>query len=308
MRNAAIDLTNESKSLFEAARAAGVPFSKEAVPADGSVRANGLRFHYLEWGRPDIPPLLMLHGFAQTCHMWDFAALSLCDRFRVITLDQRGHGDSDWAPDGRYSMDDHQGDLHAIVMKLRLKDLVIMGLSMGGRNAFIYASEHPELVRGLVVVDAAPEHQRSGAQRVRRFVEGPDELDSFDDFVARVRHYNPRRSVEQVRGSLRHNLKQLPSGKWTWKYDRALRSPDHFAPPDPDVTRRLWRSAERVQCPTLVVRGADSNVVSQETAELMCRRMPRARLAVVEGARHLVPGDNPAGFQRALDAFLRDLE
>ena len=283
----------EGPSLFDAARAAGVPFSKEAFPADGSVRANGLRFHYLEWGQTNMPPLLMLHGLAQTCHMWDLAALSLCDRFRVIALDQRGHGDTDWAPDGRYSVDDHQGDLHAIVRKLRLKDLVIVGLSMGGRNAFVYAAEHPELLRGLVIVDAAPEHQRSGAERVRRFVEGPDEFDSMDDFVARVHGYNPRRPLEQVRGSLRHNLKQLPSGKWTWKYDRALRSADRFTAPDPALTRRLWRCAERVQCPALVVRGAHSNVVSQETAELTCRRMPDAPAGRGRGRRAPGAGRQP---------------
>ena len=91
------------------ARASGVVFSREAVPRDRSVSANGMRLHYLDWGPPDGPPVLLLHGFAQTCHTWDFSALWLSEQHRVIALDQRGHGDSEWAPDGDYSPEAHQG-------------------------------------------------------------------------------------------------------------------------------------------------------------------------------------------------------
>ncbi|RMF93975.1 MAG: alpha/beta hydrolase [Nitrospinota bacterium] len=294
--------------LFDAARSMGVVFARETLPQDRFVTANGLRFHYLEWGEPHNPPILMLHGFAQTCHSWDFVALSLCDRFRVLALDQRGHGDSEWAPDGDYSPAAFQRDLHAVVQALNLHDFVLIGLSMGGRNAFSYAANHPERVKALVIVDAAPETRRAGVEHIRRFVQSTDELDSFEDFVERVRQYNPRRPVEQLRGSLQHNLKQLPNGKWTWKYDRVLRAPGRPMGSDPAYTQRLWGYLEALQCPTLVVRGAESDVVALETAERMHQRIPNSTLVTVERAGHLVPGDNPAGFVQAVTAFLATLE
>ena len=286
----------------------GVTFAEEAQPRDRFVEANGLRFHYLEWGEADAPTVLLLHGFAQTCHSWDFVALSLCDRFRVVVLDQRGHGDSDWAPDGDYTPEAYQSDLDAVVQALDLREIVLIGLSMGGRNAFTYASRHPERVRALVIVDAAPQSRTAGTENIRRFVQQEDELDSVDDFVKRVQEYNPRRSAQQIRGSILNNLKQLPNGRWTWKYDRVLRSPRRRMGSDPDAERRLWGYVEALKCPTLVVRGAETDVVAADTADSMRRRIPNARLATVEGAGHLVMGDNPAGFERAVTAFLDELQ
>ena len=95
--------SKQALSLYDAARAMGVKFTHENAPQDKFVDANGMRFHYLEWGNPGNPPMLLLHGFAQTCHSWDFVALGFSDNYRVIVLDQRGHGDSDWASDGDYS-------------------------------------------------------------------------------------------------------------------------------------------------------------------------------------------------------------
>ncbi len=300
----------EPTTLFDAARALGVEFSRPAEPKDEFLDTNGLRFHYLDWGESYSTPVLMLHGFAQTCHSWDFAALSLCDRLRIIALDQRGHGDSQWAPDGDYSPEAHQRDLHAFVQALELGDLILMGLSMGGRSSFTYAAVHPERIKALVIVDAAPLHQRSGSDAVRRFVQAGDELDSIDEFVGRAHRYNPnpRRTPEQIKGSLLHNLMQLPNGKWTWKYDKALRAPGRRPSPDPGLTRRLWGYMEKIKCPTLVIRGSESNVVSQDTAEEMCSRLSQGQLAVVEGAGHLVPGHNPSGFNRAVAQFLDGLE
>ena len=298
----------QSPSLYEAARAVGVRFTNEPVPTDRFATANGLRFHYLEWGSPNNPPVLLLHGFAQTCHSWDFVSLALCDTFRVIVPDQRGHGDSDWAPDGDYTPETQQADIHAFVEALDLHDLVLMGLSMGGRNAFTYAAQHPERLRALVIIDAAPESMRKGGENIRRFVEQEDELDSVEDFIRRVQGFNPRRPVEQIRGSIMHNIKQLPNGKWTWKYDKVLRSPDRRHRQSPETTKRLWSYVESIKVPALVVRGADSDVVALETADATHRRMPNSRLATIERAGHLVMGDNPAGFETAVREFLDGLE
>lgn len=294
-------------SLFEAARAMGVPFRQEVLPQSRTVQANGLRFHYLEWGQEGRPTLLLLHGFAQTCHSWDFVALALCDRYRVIALDQRGHGDSQWAPDADYSLEAYVTDLEAVAEALDLRDFALVGLSMGGRNALTYAAHHGRRLRALVLVDSAPEMQRPGTQRIRRFVQAEDELDSIEDFVRRAHQYNPLRPIEQIRGSIVHNLRRLPNGRWTWKYDKALRSPGGRFRPNPEAVRRLWQAVESVPCPALMVRGAQSNVVSQETAERVARLLPQGRLAVVEQAGHLVPGDNPAGFIRVLAQFLEEV-
>jgi pimeloyl-ACP methyl ester carboxylesterase len=300
-------MNQQGLSLFDAARAMGVHFERETVPQDQFVTANGLRFHYLAWGDPHNPPMLLLHGFAQTCHSWDFVALALCDRFHVLTLDQRGHGDSDWAADGDYSPEAYQRDLHAIVQALDPHDFVLMGLSMGGRNAFSYAALHPERIKALVIVDAAPENMRVGTENIRRFVQETDELDSIEEFVERVHRFNPRRPIEQLRGSIRHNMKQLPNGKWTWKYDKILRSPERKFGPNPELTARLWGYIESLQCPTLVVRGALSDIVALETAESMHKRIPKGKLATVEKAGHLVMGDNPAGFEQAVTTFLAEI-
>ena len=290
-------------SLYEAARAAGVEFARETYPTDGILRLGGMDFHYLDWGKPDAPPILMLHGMAQSAHTWDFSALALSDRYRVLALDQRGHGDSDWAPDGEYSLDAHLGDITSFVDAMDLRGLVMVGLSMGGRNAFSLAALRPELVRGLVIVDIAPESGRSGASAIRSFIERVDQLDTFEEFVERVKGYNPRRSREQIRGSLAHNLKQQPSGRWTWKYDKVLRSPSR-PQPGPGFVERQWGYIERIECPTLVVRGAYSKVLTQEIAEETVRRLRHGSLAVVDDAGHLVPGANPPGFIRVLGDFL----
>ena len=299
--------SKQALSLYDAARAMGVKFTNENAPQDKFVNANGMRFHYLEWGNPDNPPMLLLHGFAQTCHSWDFVALGFSDNYRVIVLDQRGHGDSDWASDGDYSPETQQKDISGVVNELGLENFVLMGLSMGGRNSFTYAANNSGKVKALVVVDAAPQNMQQGTQNIRSFVQQDDELDSVDAFVERVLQYNPRRDPQQVRGSIMHNIKELPSGKWTWKYDRALRSPGRRMGSDAETEKRLWGYIESLQCPTLLVRGGASDIVAMDTADRMHQAIPNSRIATIEGAGHLVMGDSPSGFQSAVTDFLASL-
>ena len=136
----ASETSSQGLSLYDAARAMGVTFTQDTVPEDKYIQANDLNFHYLDWGNPDNPPALLLHGFAQTCHSWDFVALSLSDRFHVHTLDQRGHGDSDWAATGDYDQEAFYRDLVGFVEALSLPPAVFVGLSMCGQLAFRYAA------------------------------------------------------------------------------------------------------------------------------------------------------------------------
>ena len=163
-------------------------------------------------------------------------------------------------------------------------------------------------MKALIIVDAGPENVRAGTQNIRNFVEQDDELDSIDAFVDRVIKYNPRRDPVQIRGSIVNNLRELPNGKWTWKYDKILRSPGRMGrPQDPEMTNRLWGYLENLQCPTLVVRGDKSDIIATETADNMIGRIPGGKLAIVENAGHLVMGDNPSGFEKAVTAFIESV-
>ena len=289
-------------SLFEAARRMGVPFTRESEPTDGYTRVNGLNFHYLEWGDPETPTVLMLHGSSQQAHSWDFVSLALADGYHVVALDQRGHGDSDWAPDQNYSIEAHQEDLDGFVQAHGLNGFALIGHSMGGRNAYIWASRHPESLSALVIVDIGPETKPGGADRIRRFRELPDELDSFEEFAQRVGVYTGRKPA-QVVGALKHSIRQRPDGKWTWKYDKAMRQPGSPAPTwSPE---QLWECLARIKCPTLVVRGSRSDLFAEETMARMKTAIADCATVTIEGAGHLVPGDNPVDFVAAVRDLLR---
>ena len=292
-------------SLYEAARRFDVPFQSEAVPKDGEVNAGELRFHYLEWGSPRHPTLLMLHGICQQCHSWDFISLALAHQYHVIALDARGHGDSQWPPDADYSLDAHQRDLDGVSDALKLRNFVVVGHSMGGRNGYVFASRRPDLVRGLVIVDTGPGQVAAGSRRIRSFISLPDRLNSYDEFVRRVMDYTGR-PAWLVHGSLQHTIRETSDGKWTWKYDAAIRSPDFR--PESWPSESLWRCLEDLRCPTLVVCGANTDVLSQEVFERMQQVIPDCRSATVEKAGHLVPGDNPRGFLEVLTPFLASLD
>lgn len=291
-------------TLYEAARRFDVPFNTEAKPRDGEVQAGGLRFHYLEWGRPNHPTLLMLHGICQQCHSWDFISLALADRFHVIALDARGHGDSQWPTDGDYSLDAHQRDLDGVVDALGHRNFVVVGHSMGGRNGYVFASRRPDLVRGLAIVDTGPGQVAAGSRRIRNFISLPDRLNSYEEFVQRVMDYTGR-PAWLVHGSLQHTIRETSDGKWTWKYDAAIRSPDFR--PESWASEKLWQCLADLQCPTLAVRGANTDVLSKDVFKRMLEVIPQCRGVTVERAGHLVPGDNPRGFLEALTPFLDSL-
>ena len=290
------------ESLYKAARGRGVEFSEEFVPTTRTFDTSELRLSYTEWGDPGLPVVVLLHGFAQTSHAWDLITLGLADRFHLISLDQRGHGDSEWAPDGDYSLETQQNDLDEFIKSLGVSGINLVGLSMGGRNAYVFASRNPHLISNLVVVDTGPSGMRSGRSRIRNFVTMPDELDTFEEFVDRVHSYVPHRSLEQISNSLLNNIRQMENGKWTWKYDRLLRDPNYRR--QTASQDQLWAYWESVQCPSLIIRGGNSDVLANETVAEMTSRNPFSESAVVLESGHLVPGDNPAGFLRVIRPWL----
>lgn len=271
---------------------------------DLTLPLRGLYFHYLDWGTAGKPPFVCLHGGAQTAHSWDDFAPVVRSDYHVYALDQRGHGDSDWTPDGDYSRYTQCEDVEAFVSALGLSPFILTGLSMGGINAITYAARYPEKVRALIIVDVGPEIETRGRENIQGFISGIDELDSFDAFVERAHRFNPRRSLDNLRQRLSHNLKQLPSGKWTWKFDQKRLGAGGRSGFGPEG---LWEDVRKIRCPTLIIRGGESDILAPEAAERMRAAVPNSRIAVVSGAGHSVMGDNPAGFAAAVQEFLLTL-
>lgn len=292
-------------SLHQAARQKGVPFTLENEPADRQLQVNGMNFHYLEWGTAGQPLILMLHGGSQQSHSWDFVSLPLSEHYHILALDQRGHGDSDWAAGGDYSIEAHQSDIDGFVDTLGLRNFHLIGHSMGGRNSYVWASRHPGMLRSLVIVDTGPVAQARGRNRIQNFRELPDELDSFEEFAARVQEYTGR-SREQTLGALQYSIRQRADGKWSWKYDKLLRTPGRQSPVWSE--EQLWAAVSKIDCPTLVVRGGNSDIFAAATMAEMARVIPHCATATVPDAGHLVAGDNPADFLAAVQGFLNGLE
>ena len=292
-------------SLHEAARRMGVPFTVENEPVDRSVKVNGINLHYLEWGDTDRPAILMLHGISQQAHSWDFISLPLSVDYRVIALDQRGHGDSDWSPNGNYSTDIYVGDIEGFVGAMGLENFHLMGHSMGGRNSLAWASGRPGILKSLTIVDTGPETQRRGQNRIQQFRELPDELDTLDEFASRVMEYTGR-NREQTMGALKYSIRQRQDGKWTWKYDKAMRVSGFRAPTW--TPEQLWDGWRKIDCPALVVRGARSDIFADETMVRMAEEHPDCTIVTVENAGHLVQGDNPPDFLAAVRGLLSRFE
>ena len=270
---------------------------------DHTVSLHGQRFHYTEWGPPAAPPVVLLHGITGHARTWDDEARLLAERRRVLALDQRGHGDSDPAPDGDYGDDALLGDLDAFVHALGLGRVSLLALSLGGRVAINYAGRYPAQVERLVVVDIGPEIAPAGRARVGTLMAtAPERFASIEDVIIHMRANAPRYTDAMLRHRAQHAVRPLPGGGFTWKYDRALR--DAIRQGRLRVPVDLWPQWRAIACPTLLVRGAESDVLSDETAKRMIDALPAARLVVVPDAGHTVPGDQPAAFQALLREFL----
>jgi esterase len=285
---------------------AGLDVDDLVVPAEHDVVVHGLRLHYLDWGRHDRPPLLFLHGGCLTAHTWDLVCLALRADFHCLAVDQRGHGDSEWSPTLDYGPDAQVRDIHGLIEQLGLAQPVLVGHSLGGLNAMTYATAAAEQLAGVVMVDVGPEARPSGIKRIADFVMGDPEEGSVEDFVERARAFNPRRDPRLLRYSLLHNLRRLPDGTWTWKYDRRWLSPERFA----SVRRSfggLREGTEAITCPVLVIRGAESDAFSDAQAAGFAATLPDGRWAKVENAGHAVQGDNPRGLVQVLAHFLAEI-
>jgi pimeloyl-ACP methyl ester carboxylesterase len=271
---------------------------------DRYVQANGLKFHYLDWGNPEKPPLVLLHGVGQTCHTWDLFAAAISPHFHVMAFDQRGHGDTDWAADKDYSRKTMVGDVLAFTKALGLDRFFLTGMSMGGANSLSFTGNNPDRVEALVVVDVGPRVEKEGVQHIRDFMTNYREFNDLDEAAAVIHRFNPRRSPDVIRKfTCVYNLKQLPNGKWGWKYDTYF-SQGHARPVDiKQMHDELAADVKKITCPTLLVKGGESDVFSLDGAREFQELIPGSEFALVPKAGHSVMGDNPAGFEAAVRAF-----
>jgi pimeloyl-ACP methyl ester carboxylesterase len=267
--------------------------------------AAGLRLVGEIDGPGTAPLVVLLHGGGQTRHAWAGAAARLArEGFDVVRYDARGHGDSDWAPDGDYRMQTHAHDLIEVLGALG-QPAHLVGASMGGVASLIAAAEAPDLVRSLVLVDIVPRFAPEGVARIRRFMTAhADGFATLEDAVAAVRDYNPHRPPSKSPQGLLRNLRER-DGRLHWHWDPAVIG----APPDDTLGAML---SERLAAlpptmPLLLVSGADSDVVDEAAIETFRRQAPQAQTVTVPRAGHMVAGDRNDAFGEAISRFLKPL-
>ena len=265
--------------------------------ADKYANVNGLRLHYLDWGSPDKPPLILLHGIARHAHTFDHLAPHFARSYHVLAIDMRGHGDSEWDAGGRYLVEDRVTDLEDLVAQLRLRQITLLGNSTGGRVAQVFAGLHPDLVAKLVVEDVGPERPEdisSGfARRVKLEADG---WASEDELVEQLTKENPGVAASWVRDCARFGVKRRADGRFVWKRDPDLVK--GFLPTE------LWRYVARITSPAIYILGGKSTIVPQATQQRLKETLPRCEIVVMPGLGHYPDVEDPPGFLAIVDRFV----
>ncbi len=266
-------------------------------------------------GRSGDPAVVLLHGGGQTRHSWGTTLDALADTgWQAFTLDLRGHGDSEWAVDGDYSLDAFSGDVLAVARSFE-RPPVLVGASLGGIASLAAIGEHPDddVARGLVLVDVAPRIEVRGRERIGEFMSEhvADGFGSLEEVADALQRYNPHRPRPTDLSGLTKNLRRRDDGRWYWHWDPAFVTGRMGAS---DETRtslvdgdRLGRAARAIDVPTLLVRGRASDLLSEQGARELLELVPHARFVDVAGAGHMVAGDRNDLFNDAVVEFLGDL-
>jgi pimeloyl-ACP methyl ester carboxylesterase len=286
-------------------------------PTSHSYISRRLRLHYVDWGNPEAPPLILLHGGRDHCHNWDWVAQDLRADYHVIAPDLRGHGDSAHAIGGDYSISSYLYDLAQLIHQQKLAPVTIIAHSLGGNIALRYAGVFPEAVRRLVAIEGlgpspAMLEKRLGedvGERLRNWVRDeralagrlPRRYASIAEALERMRTENAHLSEEQARYLTRHGVSQNEDGTFSWKFDNYVRN---FAPVDIpyEALQTLW---SRITCPTLLVYGAES-WASDPAEDGRLKHFRTARVARFEGAGHWVHHDKLDEFLAVTRAFLAE--
>jgi pimeloyl-ACP methyl ester carboxylesterase len=251
--------------------------------------ANGLRLHYLDCGGEGKPALVCVHGLTGNAHAFDRLAPHLTAKFHMMSLDVRGRGDSAWGPPTDYTVPNYVSDLVAMLDHLGIAKVTLIGTSMGGIISMMFAGGHTGRVEKLVLNDIGPEVDPAGGRRIGSYVgESPSEfanLESVATYFCEIYPQLRRLPREAVLEQVKWSVKPAPGGKLTWKMDpavrRAMRAGGQASrPPD------LWVPFARITAPILLVRGAESDILSLATAKRMCQVLKGVQLVEVPGVGH----------------------
>jgi pimeloyl-ACP methyl ester carboxylesterase len=292
--------------LRQAALVAGIDIGGTPGPRRRDVVVNRIRLSVLDWGPVAAPAIVWLHGGSLTAHTWDLVCAALGPRYRCLAVDLRGHGDSEWPADSDYRLATLAEDIRAFITAECQAPPVLIGMSLGGLSALALAGSGRIDLAGLVIVDVGPDMRFEGAHNIVAFTSTDQVLPGVEDFVAKAMKFNPLRKPELLHRSLLHNLRPLPDGQWTWKWDpRRMREVDLD-----DMAREhaeLWKVVPRIACPALVVRGGHSKVFLAEDAVKLTAALPHAQSVLIDDAGHTVQGDNPKAFLATLKPFLEEV-
>ena len=273
------------------------------------------RLHYVDWGNPEAPLLLLVHGGRDHCRSWDWVARELCGDWHIVAPDLRGHGDSSWATDGNYPMESFVYDLAQLVEQFDTHQVAIVAHSLGGNIALRYTGLFPQRVSRLVAIEGLGPSPKILAERVatpfadrwrkaiadRRQAAGRTtrRYASFDDALARMQAENSNLSAEQARHLTLHGVNRNEDGSWSWKFDNYLN-----IWPFSDIAQAdlelLWQA---IDCPTRLFYGADSWASNPER-DGRAVHFRTAEVVEFAGAGHWVHHDQFARFVAELRAFL----
>ena len=275
---------------------------------DETTTINGVRLHWQDWGPRDAPVLLALHGLTQQSHTFDRVAERFAGRYRVVAPDFRGRGESDWAPPESYALPQYVDDIVKLMDALEVPAAHFLGTSLGGLCGLSVGAFHPERVLSLALNDIGPEIDPAGGARIAAYTaDVPANFPTLDATVdwalgryVWLRRLPRQQVTEQLRWAVREG-----NGGWRFKFDPAIgRSPR----PSHDVMVAAgalwWKTLETLPCPLLLVRGAESDVLSLQTADEMARRQPALVRVDVPDMGHAPMLSEPAAVE-ALDRFYK---
>jgi pimeloyl-ACP methyl ester carboxylesterase len=261
-------------------------------------------------GKSEAPAVIFLHGGGQTRFSWGGTASMVADLgWQAITLDARGHGESEWSETGDYRLSSFAHDVAAAIAGLLSKPILV-GASLGGLTSILLAGElYPESIAGLVLVDIVPDLEAGGADRIHTFMAKNVEagFGSLDEVADAIAAYNPHRKRPSDLGGLRKNLR-FRDGRWYWHWDPTFISGGAAQPPSEiNDVERLDAAVAKIESsgiPLMLIRGRTSDLVTKEKAETFLEQHPTADFVDVSGAGHMVAGDRNDAFTEAVVSFL----
>ena len=291
-------MTAVAASLAASHLIAQTSTTRRAEYTDRYETVGGLRLHYLDWGNPARPAMILLHGIARHAHTFDHIAADFARDYHVIALDMRGHGDSDWSPQGAYLVEDYVKDLEGLVDRLGISRMTLHGNSTGGRVVQVYAGLHPDRVERLIVEDVGPERPQDIADGfARRVQQEAGGWASEDALVSELVAQN-RRTPEPILRTYAHfGVKPRPDGRLIWKRDPNLVK--GF------VSTELWSAVSRITSPVLYVIGGGSRIVPVETQRRLEQTLPNCEIVTMPGLGHYPNEEDTAGFLAIANKFLK---